>query len=140
MSRMDGWNVGNDLQHRRNNVTLRERQSLFVKLVADLIQYAYRELGYELTFGETWRSPDEAKRNAEQGEGIANSLHCQRLAIDLNLFIDGKYCADSESHRPLGEYWKKLHPLCRWGGDFRDKNGNPKPDGCHYSVTHEGRA
>ena len=116
-------------------MNLRAKQSLFVKLLADLIQYAYEELGYELTGGELWRSPDEAALNAEQGDGIANSLHCDRLAIDLNLFIDGKYCADSESHRPLGEYWKKLHPLCRWGGDFKHK-----PDGCHYSVTHGGRA
>jgi hypothetical protein len=30
----------------------------------------------------------------------------------------------------LGKYWKRQHPLCRWGGDFQDGN--------HYSLEHEG--
>lgn len=109
-------------------MTLRERQSLFVQLVADLIQYATLELGYDLTFGEAWRSPAEAARNAQAGTGIANSLHTERLAIDLNLFISGSYREDSESHRPLGEFWERMHPDCRWGGRFT------RPDGNHYEL------
>ena len=64
----------------------------------------------------------------------ANSVHKQRLAIDLNLFKGGVYQTSTEAHKPLGEYWKSLHPLCRWGGDFST------PDGNHYSMAHEGRA
>lgn len=113
---------------RKTTMTLRQRQSIFVKLTADLIQYAYEELGYELTFGEAWRTPEQAALNAKKGKGISNSLHCDRLAIDLNLFIDGKYCTDTESHRPLGAYWEALHPCCVWGGSW----GN---DGNHYAFT-----
>lgn len=101
-------------------MTLREKQSLFVKLVAQLINWAY-EQGYELTFGDAY---------ATSGH-IPNSNHYIRLAIDLNLFKDGKYQTDTEAHRPLGEYWESLHPLCRWGGRFRDGN--------HYSLEHNGR-
>lgn len=114
-------------------MTLREKQSLFVRLVAKLIEFA-NENGMELTFGECWRTPEQAKANAVSGRGISNSLHTQRLAIDLNLFVGGVFIDSSEGHRRLGEYWKTLHPLCRWGGDFR------KPDGNHYSLAHEGRA
>jgi hypothetical protein len=112
-------------------MTLREKQSLFASLVAELLRQA-QTLGFEVTFGEAYRSPEEAARLAALGKGIRNSLHCQRLAIDLNLFRDGVYLSSSESHRPLGEWWEARHELCRWGGRFHDGN--------HYSLTHGGRA
>jgi hypothetical protein len=114
-------------------MTLREKQSLFVRLVGLLIQEAY-DRGYELTFGEAWRTLEQARLNASRlgpGKGITNSLHIDRLAIDLNLFKEGIFLASTEDHRPLGEWWEKLHPLCRWGGRFNDGN--------HYSIEHEGR-
>lgn len=114
-------------------LTTRQKQSLFVELVALLIKRITSQ-GYELTFGEAYRSPEEAERLFRMGIGIRNSQHTIRLAIDLNLFKDGKYLSSTESHRVFGEYWKTLHPLCRWGGDF------PKPDGNHYSLEHQGRA
>lgn len=112
-------------------MTLREKQSLFVRLVALLICEAQMK-GYELTFGEAYRTPEQAALNAKAGTGIANSLHTQRLAIDLNLFKDGAFLTSTEAHRPLGEFWESLHELCRWGGRFKDGN--------HYSLSHGGRA
>jgi hypothetical protein len=111
-------------------MTLREKQSLFVSLVCLLIQEAHRR-GFQLTFGETYRSPEEAARLASLGKGIAKSLHTQRLAIDLNLFRDGVYLSSSDNHRALGEWWEQQHPLCAWGGRFGDGN--------HYSLEHGGR-
>lgn len=111
-------------------MTLRDQQSLFVKLLPRLIDYAY-EQGYEMTLGEAWRTPEQAKINAESGKGISNSLHIDRLAIDINLFVAGAYVAGSAAHKPLGEFWEKLHPLCRWGGRFNDGN--------HYSLEWQGR-
>jgi hypothetical protein len=112
-------------------MTLRQKQSLFVQLVAKLIAFAYAN-DMELTFGECWRTPEQAKRNAANGRGISNSLHTERLAIDLNLFVGGVFIDSTEGHRRLGEYWESLHPNCRWGGRFR------KPDGNHYSFTPDG--
>ena len=108
-------------------MTLRQQQSYFATLVARLIQYAYG-MGYEVTLGDAYRSPEEAKRLARLGAGVVNSLHCKRLAIDLNLFKDGRYLTSSEAHRPLGEWWKRQHPQCRWGGDFARRDGN------HYEM------
>ena len=112
-------------------MTLGEKQQQFVVMIAQLILWCDRE-GYKLTFGEAYRTPEQAQWNAERGIGITNSLHARRLAIDLNLFIEGVYQTTTESHRPLGEKWKSMHELCRWGGDFA------KPDGNHYSMEHEG--
>jgi len=96
-------------------------------MVASLIQQAYA-LGYEVTLGEAWRSPEEAARLAKTGAGIAKSLHIERLAIDLNLFKDGVYLSSTAAHRPLGEWWEKQSPDCRWGGRFARADGN------HYEM------
>lgn len=112
-------------------MTLRQKQSLFASLVPRLIDHAFT-LGYEITLGEAYRSPEEAARLAKLGKGIKNSLHILKLAIDLNLFKDGVYLSSNASHLPLGEWWEKQDDLCRWGGRFQDGN--------HYSLAHDGRA
>lgn len=113
-------------------MTLGEKQRKFTLYVSLLIQYAYAR-GFELTFAEAYRTPEQAAANAANGTGTLNSLHISRLAIDLNLFRDGAYLTGTADHKPLGDFWKSLDPLCCWGGDFS------KPDGNHYSMSHEGR-
>lgn len=114
-------------------MTLGEQQRRFTRLIGQLIIFAYGN-GYELTFGDAYRSPEQAALNAAAGKGIANSLHSQRLAVDFNLFKDGKYLAKSEDYKSLGDYWKSLDSLCCWGGDFK-----PTADGNHFSMTYGGR-
>lgn len=108
-------------------MTLRQRQSQFAKLLPRLLDKAF-ELGYEVTLGEAYRSPEEAARLASLGLGIKNSNHTKRLAIDLNLFKNGKLLTSTEDHRPLGEYWESLGGS--WGGRFKDGN--------HYSLEWQG--
>lgn len=114
-------------------MTLREKQSVFATLAAKLILRA-NEMGYAVTLGEAWRSPEEAARLAALGKGIKASLHTSRLAIDLNLFQNGQYVTDSASYRQLGEWWE-THSFegieCCWGGRFNDGN--------HFSIAHGGR-
>ena len=112
---------------------LSEKQRRFTKLVGLLIEYAYKN-GMELTFGDAYRSLEQARQNADAGKGIVNSLHCERLAVDFNLFIDGVYQTDSEAYRELGEFWESLGEDCAWGGRFK------RPDGNHFSIKHGGRA
>jgi hypothetical protein len=95
---------------------LQEKQSQFVRKIALLILFAYDQ-GYELTFGDAY---------ASTGHKIG-SYHYKRLAIDLNLFRDGKYLAETKDHRPLGLFWESLGDQCTWGGNFNDGN--------HYSYT-----
>jgi hypothetical protein len=118
-------------------MTLGEKQRLFAKLVGQFITWAY-SMGYEFTFGEALRTQAQASANAASGAGISNSNHLIKLAVDLNLFVGGVYQTDTQAYKALGEYWKTLHPLCRWGGDFRDKNGKPWPDSNHFSLEHQG--
>ncbi|MBW5823212.1 M15 family metallopeptidase [Yersinia enterocolitica] len=108
---------------------LSTKQQQFTTMVARLITYA-NEQGYGLTFGEAYRTPEQAKLNAQKGSGIANSLHCQRLAVDFNLFIDGEYQTRTEAYRPLGEFWESIGGA--WGGRFK------RPDGNHFSLEHNG--
>lgn len=118
-------------------MTLGERQRDFPPMVAALITWAYNN-GFKITFGEAYRTPEQAALNASRGTGIANSLHTQRLAIDLNLFKDGVFLGDPsipaatviENYRPLGEYWESLGGS--WGARFN------KPDVDHFSLQWEG--
>ena len=113
-------------------MTLGEKQRVFTLNIGKLIQWAYAA-GYELTFGDAYRDPRLAALNAQQGKGIANSLHTSRLAVDFNLFKNGAYLPKSEDYRPLGEFWKTLNPDNCWGGDFR-----PLQDGNHFSMQDGG--
>ncbi|CAI2036161.1 M15 family metallopeptidase [Serratia quinivorans] len=111
-------------------MTLSEKQQLFTKLIAQLILWA-DEKGMRVTFGEAYRTPEQAALNAKKGSGISNSLHTKRLAVDLNLFINGQYQTNSAAYLPLGEKWEGLGGS--WGGRFKTN-----PDGNHFSLEHEG--
>lgn len=109
--------------------TLGSKQRRFVLMISKLIQWAY-ENGYELTFGDAFRDPRlHGQVGEKKGYGASNSLHKSRLAVDFNLFKDGKFLTGSEDHKPLGEYWESIGGS--WGGRFDDGN--------HYSLEHEGR-
>ena len=111
-------------------MTLGDKQRIFTKNVGRLIEWAYIN-GYEITLAEAYRTPEQAAQNAKDGTGIANSLHCQRLAIDLNLFENGRYLTKTEDHKRLGNFWESMHELNCWGGSWGD-------DGNHYSMEHKG--
>lgn len=109
---------------------LGDAQKAFTLHIGDLIRHAY-EMGYELTFGDAYRDPRlHGSFGTAGGYGRSRSCHKVRLAVDFNLFKDGKYLTTTEDHRPLGEWWEKQHPLARWGGRFNDAN--------HYSFEWEG--
>lgn len=109
-------------------MTLREKQSKFVWMVAELIQFA-KTNGYELTIGDAYRDPRvHGAVGEKKAYGRANSLHKLRLAVDFNLFKDGKFLTTSEDHKPLGEFWESIGGT--WGGRFNDGN--------HYSLEHNG--
>ena len=114
-------------------MTLGEKQEIFSQNLGHLLLFAYAN-GYKIRMGEVQRTKEQAELNAKKGTGISNSLHIQKLAADLNVFKDGKWLTNSQDLKELGEFWKKLYPLNRWGGDFG------KPDGGHFSLTHGGRS
>lgn len=103
---------------------LYEQQAAFAIQIADLIKYIW-DSGYKCTFGEAYRTPEQAALYAQQGKGIKNSLHIQRLAIDLNLYSpEGVYLTKTEDYAQFGQYWESLDSKNRWGGKFTRADGN----------------
>ena len=112
-------------------MTLSEKQRLFSKLLGQFLVWIY-DNGYEVVGGDWHRLPAQAAVYASTGAGILRTLHTICLAVDLSLFVAGVYQRETPPYTPLGEKWKSMHELCRWGGDFQ------RPDGGHFSLEHEG--
>lgn len=109
---------------------LGEKQELFMSLLPRLLDKAH-SLGFKIRGGDLFRDPRvHGAVGVKMGYGAPSSCHKLKLAIDLNLMLDGELVATSEGHRELGMWWEAQHPLCRWGGRVNDGN--------HYSITHEG--
>jgi hypothetical protein len=105
---------------------------------AKMVIFAY-ENGMELTAGEMLRTKDQQMLYFEGFSLIKigsllkmikttvksktmNSGHLNKLAVDVNLFIDGEYKTDKASFKKLSQFWKSLNPKnvsgYDWGWDF----------------------
>lgn len=105
-------------------------QIIFAKYVGILIAYIY-SCGYSCTLGEAFRTPLQASVYAKEGLGIKNSLHCKRLAIDINLISpEGTYLTDTTEYEKFGIYWESLDKFNRWGGRFHSRS-----DGNHFEYS-----
>ena len=114
--------------------SLSDKQRLFMWAMSELLRYIYDQ-GHTVTAGDFARKDNRGH--------MPGSMHYDRLAADLNVFIftvEGAWeYLESYDEAPevwdrLGTYWKAIHPLCRWGGDFASRDLN------HFSVTAWGRA
>lgn len=115
-------------------MTLLEKQQAFSMVLSRFLQTLFYK-GYSVTLGDAYRSKECAALNAKQGNGISNSLHCIRLAVDLNLFMGDRYLTRADEYKEAGEIWEKYSNAdytCTWGGRFTP------PDAGHFSITHEG--
>lgn len=113
-------------------MTLEQKRIIFTRNIELLLRWIF-STGQQCALDQVKRTQAEAATNAAAGTGIVNSLHVIGLAADI-LFYDqgGAYLTDSAFYKWAGEYWKGLDPLNCWGGDFQ------KPDGNHFSMTHNG--
>ena len=86
-----------------------QTQQQFSLHVSMLIDYVIG-IGYGVTLGEAWRSDEQQAIYRQSGKTkAARSRHQDRLAVDLNLFLNGKYLIDRESYRQAAEFWVSLH-------------------------------
>ena len=125
-------------------VTLLEHRVLFSALVLRLGDFILGE-GYAFDFGETLRGPAQVAADVAAGRGVSNSLHPLGLADDLNIFLPSsrtdagvplapwQLLKTGSDYALFGDYWKSLHELCCWGGDF-----SRRVDADHFSVTFGG--
>jgi len=119
------------------------QQQAFAMDIGLLLVWIYtRHPGWSVTFGDSYRPPEMVAIYVKRGIGSRSSLHPKRLAMDLNLFINGVYQKGSLPYAPLGIYWESLDPMNRWGGRFKRKDGNhfervqvkPKPKRGHHGT------
>ncbi len=96
-----------------------DKQAKFAIMTAQLIFFAFSK-GYQLTYGDAYRDPRVLY-------GHKDSTHRHRMAVDFNLFKDGKWLRTDEDHAFLHDFWDSL------GGAERIPN-----DGNHYSLEHNG--
>lgn len=113
---------------------LLQAQFDFTRLVPRLLDRACTLPGVYANGKEWYRTPEQAALNAQRHVGVADSLHCEGLALDLLLFTkQGDLFVllpgDASAYATVGAYWKTLDPRCRWGGDFST------PDYDHFSLT-----
>ena len=113
-----------------STITLGDKQKAFVRMLADLVVFAYEE-GFMLTLGDGYRDP---RVHGEFGHkkgpySAAKSVHKIKLAQDYNLFIDGEWIqsSDHEAWNVLHDYWESR------GGAKRVPN-----DANHFSLEHWG--
>ncbi len=112
-------------------MTLNEKQILFTELQARWTVWCF-DNGYPIILAEAFRPTWVAEEYARRGKGIKNSVHTKKLAVDVFRTIDGVVTWDLEAYEPIGEKWKTMHTLCRWGGNFRNR------DAVHHSFEHNG--
>lgn len=137
-----------------------EARIAFTECLGELLDYATKERGFDLIIDETKRTQQSATWNAThcrvmvngkrcerlkpdpvhadhafKAIGIARSVHISGLAADLYIIEDDQICNDRAEYAVLGDFWKGLHELSRWGGDFKGF-----ADLGHFSFEWEGRS
>jgi hypothetical protein len=109
-------------------MSLVTEQAAFLLDMCKLIQFATGQ-GFVLTAGELYRTPEQQEIYMKTGRSqTMNSMHLKRLAVDFNIFKDGKLVGTKTTLAPLGVYWESLDPLNSWGG-----NGKKLVDCPHFS-------
>jgi hypothetical protein len=92
-------------------MSLVREQSVFLLQACELIRKA-GELGFSVSAGELYRTPEQQALHVKNGRSTTmSSQHLKRLAIDLNFFRDGpdgtpQLIYDVEALRPLGQFWE----------------------------------
>jgi len=122
-------------------MSMTDNQMIFSLNVAKLINKA-DEIGVGLTFGEAYRTIEQQMLyyygytlsikedvvTVKKGKVRSKTLksnHLRRLAVDFNFFINGKLFYSHPKVTELGTYWESLHPLNRWGGNFKSIKDTP---------------
>lgn len=99
-------------------MSLVAEQAAFLLDVGRLVAFA-TDAGFQVTVGEAFRTPEQQAIYVKSGRSkTMNSNHLRRLAIDLNFIKDKQLCYDMAALKAVGDFWEKLSPKNRWGGNF----------------------
>jgi len=104
-------------------MSLRDSQWEFAKDVRRLLAFIETKTKLTISLGEVYRTKEQQLMYLEEGKSkTMNSLHRDRLALDLNFFLGEELTGKKEDLQPIGDFWESLNKLNRWGGnwDFYD--------------------
>lgn len=95
------------------------QQRAFSKDMMLFLIFAHNK-GFEVTFGEFQRPQLMQDHYLKTGAStVKYSNHQDKLAGDLNFFLNDKYITDKKTLQPLGDFWESLNPLNEWGGNWK---------------------
>lgn len=98
--------------------TLGQRQERFTRDIANLFGFAFSN-GLEVRCGEFQRTPEQQAIYLKTGRSKTTaSKHLDKLAADLFFTQDGRLMETKADLQFLGDYWEKLTPGNKWGGNF----------------------
>ena len=130
-------------------MSINEKQVEFMRTLTAFLSWCFQN-DYFVIGGELYRSKEQAIINSYKDAdwrkrlfsmlgmvpnnptGILNSVHRMKMAIDLFRYLNGTVSWDVDDYREMGEKWESMHPLARWGGNFRNR------DAVHFSFEHGG--
>jgi peptidoglycan L-alanyl-D-glutamate endopeptidase CwlK len=99
-------------------MALSDEQFEFAKDVSLLFQHLIKG-EYKFTIGDVQRSEEQQVLNYKMGlSKTMRSQHLKKLAIDLNIFINGKLTYDKAKLQSIGDYWERLNSKNEWGGNW----------------------
>lgn len=117
-----------------------QERCAFTRAIGQLLVWADTDpamAGYEVALGEGLVAVTDASDGDHDGPHMAGGAHFTGTGQDLLIYTAaGAFIADGAhpAYRLLGEKWRRLHFLARWGGDFS------KPDSDHFSFAWGGKA
>lgn len=94
--------------------------------------------GYRIAFGEGLVAQTDAADGDYDGPHMSGGGHYTGVAHDLLVYdSNGTYISngDHKTYQAMGAAWKRMHPLSRWGGDFKSN-----PDANHFGFLWGGRS
>lgn len=112
-------------------MTLNEKQVEFTATLGKFLVWCAKQ-GYLVILAEVFRTREQAEIYAKAKKGIKNSVHTKKLAADMFRYLNGTVTWKHEDYAAMGKKWKSMHPLARWGGDFKGR------DAVHFSFEHKG--
>lgn len=125
---------------RGTELSLGEKQELFARLWMTFLIWFHSHVNWRMRLGEGFVGQTDAADGDYDGPHMQGGAHYNKIGQDFDFFIllpDGtrKHLTTWASEwGECGIYWKSLHPLARWGGDFKSKDYN------HFSLFHAGKS
>lgn len=119
---------------------LGRKQEEFARLLGVFLNWVHGHKSWRVRLAEGFVGYTDAADGDHDGPHLTGGAHYNKLGQDFDLFLVDEsgvrfhVTGANPAWEEIGAFWKSLHPLCRWGGDFKSRDYN------HISLFHEGKS